>query len=134
MNQGLKQPKFDIVDCKTIETLVPISSELNYDCKIHSSMNENEVNFQYIEDLDVEFLNSSFEIKETIFSLNEGNAGKPSSCEGKAQEVETSSEGPILKELPKHLKYAFLEAEKSKLVIKSTDLTNIKNRTYWRFS
>ena len=53
---------------------------------------------------------------------------KSSSCEGKAQEVETSSEGLILKELPKHLKYAFLEAEKSKPVIISTDLTKHKEQ------
>ena len=33
-------------------------------------MNENDKNFQYIEDFDVEFLNSSFEFKETIISLN----------------------------------------------------------------
>ena len=75
-------------------------------------MNENEKIFQHIEDLDVEFMNSNFEFKETILSLNKGSAEKSSSCEGKAQEVETSSEGLILKELPKHLKYAFLEAEK----------------------
>ena len=62
----MKQPEFDNSDCKTVETIVPISSELNYDCKIHSSMNENEKIFQYIEDRDVEFLNSNFEFKETV--------------------------------------------------------------------
>ena len=77
-------------------------------------MNENENNFHYIEDLDFEFLNSSFEFKETVLSLNEGNAEKSSGCEGKAREVETIFKGLILKELPKHLKYAFLGAEKSK--------------------
>ena len=39
------------------------------------------MNFQYIEDLEVEFLNSSFELKETILSLNEYNAEKSSSSE-----------------------------------------------------
>ena len=34
LNQSLKQPEFDNADCKTVETIVPISSELNYDCKI----------------------------------------------------------------------------------------------------
>ena len=33
-NQSLKQPEFENVDCKNVETIVPISSELNYDCKI----------------------------------------------------------------------------------------------------
>ena len=60
LDQSLKQPEFDNADCKTVETIVPISSELDCDCKIQSSMNGNEMNFQYIEDLDVEFLNSIF--------------------------------------------------------------------------
>ena len=77
LNQSLKQPKSDNVDCKTIETMVPISSELKYDCKIQSSMNENEMNFQYIE-----FMN--FSLNETILSLNEGSVEKSSSFEGKA--------------------------------------------------
>ena len=80
LNQSLKQPDFDSIDCKIVETKVSISSELIKDCKIQSSINENEMNFQYLEYLDVEFLNSNFELKE----------------------------GLILKELPEHLKYAFL--------------------------
>ena len=36
---------------------------------------------------------------------------------------ETSAEGLILKELPSHLKYAFLEPEKGKPVIISAELT-----------
>ena len=36
-------------------------------------MNENEKNFYYIEDLDVEFLNSNFEFIEIILNLNEGS-------------------------------------------------------------
>ena len=63
LNQRLKRPGFDNGDCKTVETIVPISFELKYDCKIKSSMNENEKNFQYIESLDVEYLNASCELK-----------------------------------------------------------------------
>ena len=90
-------------------------------------MNENEKIFQYIEDLDVEFLNSSSEFKETVLSLKEGSSEKSSSCEGKAQEVEKKIfQGLILKELPKHLKFAFLEEKKSKPIIISADLTKHK--------
>ena len=60
LNHSLKQPKFVKVDCEIIETKIPISSELINDCKIQSSLNENEMNFQYLERLDVEFLNSNF--------------------------------------------------------------------------
>ena len=48
---------------------------------------------------------------------------KSSSYEEKAAEVNTRLEGLILKELPEHLKYAFLEAKKSRPVIISIDLT-----------
>ena len=34
LNQSLKHPEFDNVDCKIVETKVPNSSELNKDCKI----------------------------------------------------------------------------------------------------
>ena len=44
LNQSLKQHEFGNVECKIVE-LVPISSELKYDCKIQNSMNENEMNF-----------------------------------------------------------------------------------------
>ena len=89
-------------------------------------MNENEMNFQYLEYLDVEFLNSNFELKEAVLSINENSAEKFSSYEEKAVEGNISSEGLILKELVEHLKYAFLEAEKSKPIIISVDLTKHK--------
>ena len=80
----MKQPEIDNADCKIVETIVLINSELKYDCKIQSSMTENEMNFQYLKDLDFEFLNSSFEFKEIILRPNEGSAENSSNCEGKA--------------------------------------------------
>ena len=73
---SLKQPKFDNVDCKIVETKVPISSELINDCMIQNSMNENEMNFQYPDVLNVEFLNSNFESKEAVLSIDENNIEK----------------------------------------------------------
>ena len=131
LNRSLKQPEFDNTDCKIVETKVPISSELINDCKIQSSMNENEMNFQY---LDVEFLNSNFELKDAVLSIEESNADKSSSYEEKASEVNTSSEGLILKEFPEHSKYAFLEAKKSEPIIILTDLMEHKEKNYWKFS
>ena len=49
LNHSLKHPEFDNIDCKIVETKVPISSELINDYKIQSSMNENEMNFQYLD-------------------------------------------------------------------------------------
>ena len=56
-------------------------------------------------------------------SLNENSQENSSSQEKKVTKQETSAEGLILKELPSHLKYAFLEPEKGKLVIISAELT-----------
>ena len=68
-------------------------------------------------------MNSNFELKEAVLSIDESSAEKSSSYEEKAAEVNTSSEGLILTELPGHLKYAFLEAEKFKPVIILANLT-----------
>ena len=76
LNHSLKQPEFDTIDYKIIETKVPISFELINDCKIQGSMNEKEMNFQYLDVLDVEFLNSNFESKETVLSIDENSIEK----------------------------------------------------------
>ena len=83
------------------------------------------MNFQYLDDLECEFLISSFDLKETVLSLNENSTEKSSSNEEEAIKIETSSEGLTLKELPRHLKYAFLEPEKAKLVITLATLNEL---------
>ena len=107
LNKSLKQSECESVDCKTVETIVPISPELIFRCNYHNLINENEMNFKHLEDLDCEFLTSSFDLKEILFSLNENSTEKSSSNGEKAKEIETSLEGLSWKELPKHLKYAF---------------------------
>ena len=119
----LKQYGSENTNCKTVETIVPISPELIFDCNFQNSINENEMNFQYLDDLDCEWLNSSFDLKETIFSLNE-NCPKKCSNEEKVEETKTSSKGLTLKELPSHLKHAFLEPEKARHVVISVALTD----------
>ena len=125
LNQSLKQFDDDNADCNSVEQIVPISTELIYDCKIQNSMNENETNFQYIEAHNVEYLNSNFEFKTTL-SIKEICTEKSNSKEEDEQGVEKSFEGLILKKLPKHLKYAFLGAERAQPVIIGTDLTKEK--------
>ena len=85
LNQSLKQSKCENVESKIVEPFLPINSKLNYDCKFQNSINENEMNFKYIEAHDVEYVNSSFDIKETVFSLNEGSTEKSNSSEEKVQ-------------------------------------------------
>ena len=94
-----------------------------FGCNFQNSINENEMNFQYLDDLDCEFLHSSCELKELVFSMNEISTVKTRSYEEEAKETETSSNELTSKELPRHLKYAFLEQEKAKPVIISAALT-----------
>ena len=64
LNTSLKQSEFESLDCKTIKTIVPISPDLIFGCNFQNSINENEMNVQYLDDLDCEFLHSNCELKE----------------------------------------------------------------------
>ena len=81
------------------------------------------MNFQYLKSFDYELLHSSLKYTETILILIENGQEKSCSKEKKATDQETSTEGLILKELPSHLKYAFLEPKKAKPVIILAALT-----------
>ena len=83
------------------------------DCKNLDSMTENKMNLQFLEVHDFEHLNVSFELKETMLSLNEESVEKSGNSDEKVHEIEKSYEGLIKKELPKHLKYAFLRDKKN---------------------
>ena len=45
LNKSLKQSEYESTDCKTVETIVPISPELTFGCNYQNSNNENEMNF-----------------------------------------------------------------------------------------
>ena len=104
LNHSLKQLELSSTDCKIVETKIPISSELTTECNFQNSMNENEMNFRYLEHLGVEIMNSNFKLKESVFSVGENSAERSNSYEEKVTEENKSSEGLILKELPEHLK------------------------------
>ena len=67
-------------------------------------------------------MHSRFQNIETVWSLNEKSTENSGRKEKKGNEQETSVEGLILKELPSHLKYAFLEPKYAKPVIISAAL------------
>ena len=128
LNNSLKQPKLRSADYEFVETKIHVSSKLTTDCNFQNSMNENEMNFQYLEHLEVEFLNSNFKLKDSVFRVRENSAEKSSSYEEEVAEENKSLEGLILKELPEHLKYAFLQPDKGKLAIISTGLTKLEEQ------
>ena len=123
LNECLKQPELKSVDCEFVETKIPVNSELTTDCNFKNSMNENEMNFQYLDHLEVEFLNSNFKLKDSVFSIRESSAERSSRYEEEMAEENKSSKGLILKELLEHLKYAFFQPIKGKPIIISAGLT-----------
>ena len=117
LDKILTQYDVDVENCNAIDNSSPISFEMISDCNLQHSINENERNFQFIESVDYELLHSGLKNRETFWSLNENSQENSSSQEKKVTKLETSVEGLILKELPSHLKYAFLEPEKEKPLI-----------------
>ena len=105
-----------------------LNDELNSDCIIQHSINEIEMNFQYLESFDCEVFPSNIFNKETVSSINENSQEEESSQERQTHEQETSAEGLTLKELPNHLKYEFLEPEKRKSIIISAALTEAEEQ------
>ena len=114
--------------CMAVRNTSLLNDELNSDCIIQHSINEIEMNFQYLESFDCEVLPSNLFNKETVSSINENSQNEESSQEQQTHDEETSTEGLTLKELPNHLKYEFLEPEKRKPVIISTALTEAEEK------
>ena len=128
LNHNLKQPKLSSADCEIVETKIPVSSKLTIDCNFQNSMNENEMNFKYLEHLEVEILNSKLKLKDSVFSVRENSAKKFNSYEDKVAEENKSSEGLMLKEFPEHLKYAFLQLKKGKPINISARLARLEEQ------
>ena len=97
LNHSLKQPELSNADCEIVEIKIPISSELINDCIFQRSMNENEMNLQYLEHLEVEFMDSNVKLKKTVLSVEENNTEKSSSYKEEDVKVNKSSKGLILK-------------------------------------
>ena len=118
----MEHPNVEGDSCIAVRNKSLLNDELNSDCIIQHSINEIEMNFQYLESLDCEVLPSNMFNNETVSSINENSQDEISSQKQQTHEQETSAEGLTLKELPSHLKYEFLEPEKRKLVIISAAL------------
>ena len=128
LNRSLEHPDVDAESCMVVENNSLLSVEFNSDCILQHSINEIEMNFQYLESLDYEILPSNLFNKEKVSSINENSQDEVCSQKQKTTEQETSAEGLTLKELPSHLKYKFLEPEKRKPVIISAALTEAKEQ------
>ena len=66
LNRSLEHPDVDAKSCMTVENNSLLSVELNSDCTLQHSINEIEMNFQYLESIDCEMLPSNLYNKETV--------------------------------------------------------------------
>ena len=106
-----------------IDNVIPDIQEMKHEFMNQDPLKECMIKSLYKEDLDEEKVNSNAELTETVLSLSKGSEETLRCSDIKLQEVEKSSEGLLLKQFPKHLKYAFLGEEKSKPVIIAVDLS-----------
>ena len=77
--KSLTQSNVDAENCNTVDNSSPISFDLISSCNLQHSINENEMNFQYLESVDYELLHSSLQNIETVMSLNENSQENSSS-------------------------------------------------------
>ena len=128
INRILEHPNVEADSSMAVRNNSLLNDELNSDCIIQHSINEIEMNFQYLESFDCEVLPSNVFNKETVSNINENSQDEISSQKQQAHEQETSAEGLTLKELHSHLKYEFLEPKKRKPVIISAALTEAEEQ------
>ena len=128
ITRSLEHPNVEADSCMAVRNNSLLNDELNSECIIQHSINEMEMNFQYLESFDCEVLPSNVFNKEIVSSINENSQDEISSQKQQTHEQETSAEGLTLKELPSHLKYEFLEPEKRKPVIISAALTEAEKQ------
>ena len=68
--RSLEHPYVDAESCMAVENNSLLNVELNYDCTLKHSINEN---FSYLESIDCEKLPSNLYNKETVSSMNENS-------------------------------------------------------------
>ena len=122
--QSLKNLGTNREDYKLVDDVYLSNSDCYYDCNAQLPINENQMNFQYVEGVNYDFSHISLHSTENVMSLKQNYMDNGDNNEEKEFHQETSAEGLVLKELPSHLKYAYLELPKSKPVIISARLND----------
>ena len=91
LNRSLEHPDVDAKSCMAVENNSLLSVQLNSNCILQRSINEIQMNFQYLESIDYEMLPSKLFNKETVSSINENSQEEVCSREQKTTEQETSA-------------------------------------------
>ena len=93
LDKSLTQSDVDAENCNAVDNSSPIIFDLIFDCNLQHFINENEMNFQYVESVDYELLHSSLQNMEIVLSLKENSQENSSSQEKKVTKQEISSKG-----------------------------------------
>ena len=73
INRSLEHPDVDADSCMAVGNNSLLNVELNSDCILQHSINEIDMNFQYLESLGCEVLPSNLFNKETVLIINENS-------------------------------------------------------------
>ena len=114
LNKSLKKHDVQQAHCMKIDSVNPVCKKMNDDLMNENSFDDYIYSSLYDDNFEKEKI-----MAESVLSLNKENL----SSEEKIQVEEKSFEGLVLKELPKYLKYVFMEEERSKPVIIAVNLT-----------
>ena len=79
INRILEHPNVEGDSCMAVRNKSLLNDELNSDYIIQHSINEIEMNFQYLESFDCDVLPSNLFNKETVSSINENSQDEVSS-------------------------------------------------------
>ena len=73
LNMSFEHPDVDAESCMTVENNSLLSVELNFDYILQHSINEIEMNFQYLKSIDCEMFPSKLFKKEIVSNINENS-------------------------------------------------------------
>ena len=107
--EGMQNIDIDRESFNVVDDVYTHNYDVHDDCNDQIFINEKEMNFQYIEDEYSEFPFDSFHSIETVMSMTQGRDEQEGNNEKEEIQQETNEEGLVLKELPSHLKYIYLE-------------------------
>ena len=122
--KGMQNIDIDRENFNVVDDVYTLNPDFSDDCNTQIFINENEMNFQYIEEDFSDCLYSSCHSIETVMSITQGRDEQEGNNEKEEIQQETSEEGLVLKELPSHLKYVYLEPPQRKPVIISVGLSD----------
>ena len=126
--KSMQNIDIDRENCNVVDDVYTYNPNVHSDCNAQIFINEKEINSQYIEDDCSDCPYNSFHSIETVLSLKQNRNDKGENNGKEEIHQETSEEGLVLKELPSHLKYAYLESSNRKPVIISARLSDTKEQ------